>query len=76
MMRVTTPVLKMYYFEGMKRPEEVFDHYYLYPGTVSLDRVRELAGSAKHSVIIHHHTYRELCDNSTKHEYYGEQNLE
>ena len=76
MMRVTTPMLKTYYFEGMKRPEEVFDHYYLYPGTVSLDRIRELAASAKHSVIIHHHTYREECKNTTKHEYFGLQNLE
>ncbi len=75
-MRAATIIHKTYHVEGMKRPEPVWDHFYYDPATMSIERIRQQASAAKHSVIIHYHKYKATCDNTSKHEYYGEQNLE
>ncbi len=75
-MRVTSIAYLAYQVQGMKRPESVWDHFYYDPATMSIERIRQQAASAKHSVIIHYHRYRATCDNTTTHEYYGEQNFE
>ena len=84
-MRTTTIIHEIYHVQGMKRPEPVWDHFYYDPTYQwsrrtsrcwSIERIRQQAIDAKHSVIIHWHRYKATCDDTTTHEYYGEQNFE